>query len=211
MNEPKKWYEDLFEILASLFTTRALAAVGGPPSDDHSSATLMLELPGFPTGDEPPNGLETSTDLAHCNAEMRRRYEAMRAEFEATTGRQLIVTRTYSSPAHQFELFKQGRHLASPDLDPTEPRNWIPDDPVHHAGIVTNCDGYHVKSRHNRWPSEAVDSAVDTDPGPGKHVVWDHASYAPLGPLAEKHGLIWGGGWRSIHDDPHTELPAEAV
>jgi hypothetical protein len=210
-DKPKAWWEYLLDAMVGALTKRQLEQAGAGPEAMQGALTTSVDLPTFSAPVGPPPGLETSTDLAHCHPEFARRYLLVKADYEAATGRQLFITRTYSSPAYQFELFKRGRHILDPMGDPAIPAAWSPIDAVGRSGIVTNCDGYHNKSRHNVWPAEAADSCVDTDPGPGKHIVWDHASYSLLGTLALKHGLTWGGGWHAIHDDPHLELPAGAA
>jgi peptidoglycan L-alanyl-D-glutamate endopeptidase CwlK len=190
----KPWWLTALEALASALagkvTEDRLHELGvSPGATILTGGTVDLPTLSGPVG--APPGLDDSRDLADCHPELQRRYLALKADFEAETGRQLFLTQTYRSPKRQQELYAQGR---------TTP-----------GQIVTNLDGLHKKSRHNVWPSQAVDVCVDTDPGPGKHPVWDHGAYAPLGPLAAKHGLIWGGGWVSLHDDPHLELPAVAA
>jgi peptidoglycan L-alanyl-D-glutamate endopeptidase CwlK len=71
---------------------------------------------------------------------------------------------------------------------------------------VTNVDGVTKKSNHNYTPARAVDVAVVIN---GK-VSWDADEYAPLGELAKKYGLHWGGNWKSLKDYPHLELPEGA-
>lgn len=189
MNKP--WWQYLLEALASLWTGQQLQQAGATPAEVALAPTIMVTLPTFSGPVGAPPGLEESRDLAHCHPELQRRYGALKAEFRAQTGHELFETCTYRSVARQQQLYAQGR---------TAPGN-----------IVTKLDGVTKKSRHNVYPAEAVDVCVDMDPGPGKHIVWDHSSYLPLGDLALKHGLIWGGGWVTIHDDPHLELPAGAA
>jgi peptidoglycan L-alanyl-D-glutamate endopeptidase CwlK len=68
---------------------------------------------------------------------------------------------------------------------------------------VTNVDGVRQMSNHNYLPARAVDVAVVVN---GK-VSWDPDDYMPLGPLAERYGLVWGGNWKTLRDYPHLELP----
>ena len=138
---------------------------------------------------QPPAGIQETRELVHAHSELVRRYLAMKEDFQAQTGRGLIETCTWRSAAHQQELYQIGRRGIIGER------------------TVTQLDGVHSRSRHNTYPSQAVDVAVDLDPGVSKHVVWDRASYAPLGPLADKHSLVWGGNWH-MDDFPHLELPA---
>jgi len=133
-----------------------------------------------------------SRDLAYAHPELRRRYALLKADFRAQTGRDLFETCVWRSSAQQ-------------NLEWLKGRRGIPGEK-----IVTKIDGITKLGNHNRIPSRAVDVCVDIDPGPGKHVVWDHPSYDPLGPLADRHGLIWGGRWAQ-DDYPHLELPPEVA
>jgi peptidoglycan L-alanyl-D-glutamate endopeptidase CwlK len=54
----------------------------------------------------------------------------------------------HRSPDEQFEIYKQGRELIN--------GVWVIADK---SKIVTNCDGYKIKSNHNKLPSKAVDVA----------------------------------------------------
>lgn len=183
-----KW---LFDLLAGLLTKQRMAEAGASAKTLEGAATISVELPTF-GGHEPgpPLGLKESRDLAHCDPRLKRRYNALKIEFEAITGRQLFETSTWRSTQRQQELYQIGRRGVAGEK------------------TVTKLDGVTKKSRHNVYPSEAVDVCVDSDPGPGKHAVWDRAAYEPLGALCLKHGLTWGGAWASIDDYPHLELPA---
>lgn len=188
MNKP--WHQYLLEILAGLFTKDQLRQAGASPDMMQGAMTGQVDLPTFHVEPCPPMGILESRDLKHCHPELARRYLALKADFETQTGRQLFETCTWRSQARQEALYAQGR---------TAP-----------GQIVTQIDGVTKRSRHQRYPAEAIDVCVDIDPGPGKHPVWDRSSYALLGPLSEAHGLVWGGRWRII-DDPHLELPAGIV
>lgn len=186
------WARFLRDFFLGMRTEDALRAAIAPHADLGKAVLGSMEISStFSAPVGPPDGMDESRDLGCCHPELQRRFAALRADFEKECKRQLIITSTYRSPRRQAELYAQGR---------TAP-----------GKVVTRLDGIHKKSRHNVWPAEAVDVAVDVDPGPGKHISWDHAAYLPLGPLAARHGLIWGGGWKSIPDDPHLELPAGAV
>ena len=95
----------------------------------------------------------------------------------------LILTATYRSPEEQQGLYATGR---------TAP-----------GQIVTYCDGVQQPSKHNAYPSHALEFAVVI----GGKVSWDSAEYAPVGMLGEAAGLVWGGSWVHFKDFPHLELP----
>ena len=101
---------------------------------------------------------------------------------EENPGHDLILTCVFRSTDEQATLYAKGR---------TAP-----------GQIVTNVDGTTHKSNHNLAPSRAVDVAVVVL---GK-VSWHESDYAPLGPLAKRYGLSWGGDWKTLRDYPHLEL-----
>lgn len=182
--------QEINELLKFVWS-KLLEHLSNPAGANHGAIGVSTEVGSFYSTPQPPEDKEESRDLAHCHPELVRRYELVKADFMAQTGRQLFETCTWRSVEKQQKLYAQGR--TTPGL------------------IVTKLDGITKRSRHNVFPSEAVDVCVDTDPGPGKHPVWDESSYAPLGPLCIKHGLTWGGSWKSFKDFPHIELPAEAA
>ena len=100
-------------------------------------------------------------------------------------GKTLIITCVHRSEEEQALLYAQGR---------TKP-----------GQIVTNIDGATQKSNHNYYPSRALDFAVSIL---GK-VSWSPVDYEPVGAIAKKNGLIWGGYWKSFKDYPHLELPKD--
>ena len=153
--------------------------------------TLSARIPLGVEGREPPGpppGLQESRDLCHLDKDLCERYLRLKADFRSQTGHELFETCTYRGPETQAKLFEVGRRGVEGERK------------------LTNCDGTTIKSRHNLYPSRAVDVAVDVDPGPGKTVVWSEHAYAALGPLCQKHSLVWGGSW-TIKDFPHIELP----
>jgi hypothetical protein len=125
-----------------------------------------------------------SRDINDCCAILKRRYPLLAMDFEEDTHNGLIITCTYRSPSRQNELYQQGR------------RN------IKVEGIVTYKDGINHLSKHNCYPSKAIDIAVKVS---GK-VTWDSKYYIPLGALCKKHGLIWGGDWVKLKDYPHIEI-----
>lgn len=150
-----------------------------------AKVTVMELGSGYQTP-QPPAGLKESRDLAHLHPELRKRYELLKADFQVQTGCRLKETCTWRSKERQQELYQVGRR-GRPGEKP-----------------VTNADGVTKKSRHNVYPAEALDVAVVLKTG---QITWESAGYKPLGPLAAKHGLTWGGNW-TFKDEPHIELPA---
>jgi len=90
----------------------------------------------------------------------------------------------FRSTARQQELYAQGR---------TKPGN-----------KVTNADGIRNKSKHQS--GLAMDLWVKKD---GK-IVWDapKAFWDYYGHACRANGLEWGGDWKGLVDQPHTQWPS---
>lgn len=129
--------------------------------------------------------------------------EIKRDFFQAMPGHFLEIDCVHRTPEEQFALFKKGRKEAE--------KGWVPD-PAKKGEIVTNVDGYAVKGAHNYKPSRAVDFRVINNQT-GK-TTWDDKFYVPLGQIAKRYGLVWGGDWdgdgdrtdQKLMDAPHIEL-----
>ncbi|MEQ8685449.1 MAG: hypothetical protein RIE86_09155 [Imperialibacter sp.] len=121
----------------------------------------------------------------------------------------------YRSLELQFELFKKGRKQ-------DESGKWVV---ANRNEVVTNCDGFLVKSNHNQDPSPAADIYIYV-PGE-KQLTWDneHLTYVAgviqtcadelleVGEIS--HKVVWGANWdddgqiiydHNLHDRPHFEL-----
>jgi peptidoglycan L-alanyl-D-glutamate endopeptidase CwlK len=93
----------------------------------------------------------------------------------------LIFFEFYRTAEYQNQLFQKGR---------TTP-----------GKIVTNCDGFTKKSKHQLW--RAVDIGIIVD---GK-VDWsEDAGYKTLGKIWKDLGGTWGGDWPSLNDVYHFEV-----
>lgn len=169
-----------------------LAQMGATPGMDTFTASVPITSTFGP--DYGPPNVKESRDIAHCEPQLRDAWPLIQQRFKAETGRDLFLTCTYRSRERQNELYQQGRTLP--------------------GKIVTKLDGINKRSRHNFFPSQALDCCVDSDPGPGKHPVWDIEAYKPLGPICLQLGLRWGGDWNRDGDSsdekwidaPHVEL-----
>jgi len=62
--------------------------------------------------------------------------------------------------------------------------------------IVTNCDGYKKKSKHQNWLAKDI-VVMDAD----NKILWTSPDYAILGKQWEKQGHVWGGSWKSPAGD----------
>ena len=78
--------------------------------------------------------------------------------------------------------------------------------------IVTNCDGYKIKSNHQVGADgfgHAGDIAILVD---GK-VTWEEKYYKEVARvgrvLMQKYNIEWGGDWKNFKDLPHFEYIGE--
>lgn len=123
----------------------------------------------------------------------------------------------YRSPEKQFEYFKVGRKKHDSE-------RWIPTHPDK-KGVITNCDGYQIKSKHNYNPSLAVDLKIYVLGKPSLTYDVAHLSLVAGVLIASatflyeqgkiQHKLRWGGNWdkdgeilfdQEFDDIPHVEL-----
>jgi len=77
--------------------------------------------------------------------------------------------------------------------------------------IVTNCDGYKYKSKH-QIKSDGTGHAGDIKLYVNGKITWesryfiDFANQPKIRFLMKKYGVEWGGDWKSFKDYPHWEL-----
>lgn len=101
----------------------------------------------------------------------------------------------HRTPEEQFELFKKGREKID---------GWW--QVLDKSKVVTNVDGSTKKSKHNYYPSKAVDVV----PYP---LDWnDIDSFKLLGSVVKRKAMElgidieWGGDWNSFKDYPHFQI-----
>lgn len=101
----------------------------------------------------------------------------------------------HRTPDEQFELFKKGRERVDGWWTVTDK-----------SKVVTNLDGTTKKSKHNYYPSKAVDVV----PYP---LDWnDIDSFKQLASVVKDKALElgidveWGGDWKSFKDYPHWQI-----
>jgi len=112
----------------------------------------------------------------------------------------------HRTPEEQFELFQKGRSEVNGIWRVTDP-----------ARVVTYKNGYNDKSKHNAYPSLAVD--VMPYYGIKPHIRWDDfegmkafGNYVKgVIDMMIKYGTIdnnitWGGDWKSFLDYPHWQI-----
>ena len=102
------------------------------------------------------------------------------------------ISQGHRTPEYQNELYQQGR---------TKP-----------GEIITNCDGYKIKSKHNEFPSHAFDIAIFVD----GLLTWNKNYYKAVGnhicEIAKKFDIRikWpiniGTIEKPVYDWPHFEL-----
>lgn len=108
------------------------------------------------------------------------------------------ITHGFRAQSEQFALYMQGRAKRGSKIVVLDK-----------AKIVTYCDGYVKKSRHNEAPSQAVD-IVAYNSG---RITWEPFYYKAIAShifdVARAKGvdLVWGGNWTGFKDYPHFELP----
>jgi len=131
--------------------------------------------------------MEDSKRIEDCHPYLQTRWPMVLEMYRAIMRRDLFLTSTYRSPETQARLYAQGR---------TAP-----------GQIVTSIDGTLRKSFHNYFPSRAFDVCVDADLSDAVKPSWKEELYEPLGYIAHKVGLAWGGEWTSFRDMPHLQIP----
>jgi peptidoglycan LD-endopeptidase CwlK len=135
-------------------------------------------------------------DINTAAKPLRDNWEKIKADYAAAMpGKHLVLTCVLRSVEEQIKLYGQGRVKGSDG-------KWVVQDK---AKIVTNVDGYSVQGAHNFTPARAIDVMV-VDNTTGRET-WEEKFYYPIGPIARKYGLTWGGDWKSIKDLPHIEVP----
>jgi peptidoglycan L-alanyl-D-glutamate endopeptidase CwlK len=118
------------------------------------------------------------------------------------------------TPEEQFKIYRSGRKKVPNGYEVTDSN-----------AVLTNCDGFLERSKHNYSPSMAVDIYVWV---PGKrHMMYDEVHLSFLAGHVLKcssellangqitHDLTWGGNWdndgellydQRLKDLPHFEL-----
>ena len=60
------------------------------------------------------------------------------------------------------------------------------------------------QSKHNLYPSEAIDVAFRKKDG---KLDWSESLFARFAVYMKRHGMNWGGDWKKRKDTPHYEMP----
>lgn len=78
--------------------------------------------------------------------------------------------------------------------------------------IVTNCDGYKIKSNH-QTKSDGLGHAGDIAVLINNKITWEEKYYKEVAMsariLMQKYNVEWGGDWRNFKDLPHFEYKGD--
>ncbi len=134
--------------------------------------------------------MPSDRDLTHLYPEFREKVLSLLDDMAHYAAKHMIgyewrVVEGFRTAKYQKSLYAQGRTRKGP--------------------VVTNADGYKNESKHQS------SLAVDVVPFHGHDFDWTGKRewWQYLGHVARKHGLEWGGDWRSFVDKPHVQWPAD--
>lgn len=78
--------------------------------------------------------------------------------------------------------------------------------------LVTNCDGYKLKSNH-QIKSDGLGYAGDIAVLVNNKITWEEKYYKEVAIsariLMQKYNIEWGGDWRNFKDLPHFEYKGD--
>lgn len=78
--------------------------------------------------------------------------------------------------------------------------------------IVTNCDGYKIKSNH-QTKDDGLGHAGDIAVLVNNKITWEEKYYKEVAIsariLMQKYNIEWGGDWKNFKDLPHFEYKGE--
>ena len=78
--------------------------------------------------------------------------------------------------------------------------------------IVTNCDGYKIKSNH-QTKDDGLGHAGDIAALVNNKITWEEKYYKEVAIsariLMQKYNIEWGGDWRNFKDLPHFEYKGD--
>lgn len=143
-----------------------------------------------------------SNNIKHCVKILQRAYPKIKKDFENKfPGWRMALSCTHRPPEEQWELYKKGREYNH------KTKRWIISDA---RRIVTKIDGKTKTGKHNYYPSQALDVALQ-DPqkdwfwpkNPGQTKQW-----AFVASLAKKYNLVNLGakyGWDYAHFETITK------
>ena len=131
----------------------------------------------------------SKNNLASADEKLQQLFNEVIKEFDCT------IIQGHRTPEEQFELFKKGRERVD---------GWWTI--IDKSKVVTNLDGKTKQSKHNYYPSKAVDVV----PYP---LDWkDIDSFKLLASVVKRKAIElgidveWGGDWKSFKDYPHWQI-----
>ena len=102
------------------------------------------------------------------------------------------ITQGVRTAVEQNKLYQQGRTVP--------------------GKIVTNCDGYKIKSNH-QTKSDGLGHAGDIAVLINNKITWEEKYYKEVAMsariLMQKYNVEWGGDWKSFKDLPHFEYKGD--
>lgn len=110
--------------------------------------------------------------------------EQILTETSQSTGLTWVCYCGRRTMAEQAALYEQGRTKPGKKVTKAPPGS-----SAHNYGLGSDCGPLMRDSQHNIW-WKAPDSA------------WEE-----FGRICEKHGMVWGGHFKSLTDKPHCEHP----
>ena len=163
-----------------------------------------------------PNvGMRSTTNLNSAHLDLQTVFREVVKLFDCS------IIQGHRSVDEQWELFKKGRKLKHPGLDPEQTDSWEVQD---RGEVVAHIDGKKKKGMHNYEPSKAIDAAPYPIDWRSKEKVRARfylmagvvlaISEALLETGKITHKIRWGGDWdfdqafedQTFDDLPHYEL-----
>lgn len=146
--------------------------------------------------------LESGNRLKGCSPRLQSAVLHVIKDLYELEGERFVVFQGLRSKAEQDALYAQGR------ANLTEVNRLRRKAGLHLIGEVANRK--RVTGVRRSWHNfgVAADIVHDASPGKGISFSWKKIkAFLKIGKYARKHGLEWGGFWRSFKDYPHLQLP----
>jgi hypothetical protein len=140
--------------------------------------------------------MKNSRDLNDLEEQLKDAFVAAKKEWELENPGYIVrPSSTYRDPEYQFSLYKSGRtQQEDGSWKLTNPKKWL-----------TDKDGHKNKSKHNLYPSQAVDVffVKKSDPSVAD---WSSELFQSFSvKMLSRAGIKWGGHWKR-KDRPHFEI-----
>lgn len=134
-------------------------------------------------------GKRSLSNLSTADEKLQKVFNEVIKEFDCT------VIYGHRTPDEQMELFKKGRERIDGWWTITDK-----------SKVVTNLDGSVKKSKHNFYPSKAVD--VVPYPIDWNNIERFKALAEVVKRKAKELGIAieWGGDWNTFKDYPHWQI-----